>query len=131
MFNQLFLPLMKTTTGKDGSEQEAREFVEQFGSYLELHSCFLRAVAMQSMPMIDVLLDIANHDPRHREVMKMTSKPGALVLYEQVCNVDALSLHDFFSSLAHFIILEHAFWSTRKTANAPLGGGGRVTTGYN
>lgn len=58
-------------------------FLGEFGAYLEINKCLVLAAAMRAEVVIDLLLSIAKHDPRHREVMKLMSKSNHLVLYEQ------------------------------------------------
>jgi hypothetical protein len=61
-----------------------KDFVRQFGAYLKLHTCLAYAASLKAEAIVEILLDLAKHDPRHREVMKLTSKIGSLVLYEPV-----------------------------------------------
>ena len=85
-FTQRLLP--KNAAGRTKNEPEASEelvaFVEKFGAYLKLHTCLAYAAALKSCEVIDVLLSLAKHDPRHREVMKLFSRRHALILYEPV-----------------------------------------------
>jgi hypothetical protein len=59
-------------------------FVRSFGSYLRLHDCLAHAAAVQAGDVISVLLELARHDPRHKELMKLGVKPNMLVFYEPV-----------------------------------------------
>ena len=59
-------------------------FVRNFGSYLKLHTCLVRAAAAQADDVVSVLLELARYDPRHKELMKLGVKPHMLVFYEQV-----------------------------------------------
>lgn len=64
--------------------EEAIGFVRTFGSYLKLHTSLVYAAAAHADEVIDVLLDLARHDPRHKELMKLGVKPHSLVFYEPV-----------------------------------------------
>jgi hypothetical protein len=64
--------------------EEISEFITTYGSYLKIHTCLAYASAMSAEEVIDSLLDVAKHDPKHKEVMKQISKTNALVFYEPV-----------------------------------------------
>eukprot|EP00977_Amphora_coffeiformis_P000912 scaffold190_cov171-Amphora_coffeaeformis.AAC.37 len=88
-FTQHLLPRLLTggATGKQKSDEvlgELVDFVSQFGSYLRLHTCLAYAAVLKSLKLIDSLLEVAKFDPRHREVMKQTSRPSALIIYDSV-----------------------------------------------
>jgi xanthine dehydrogenase iron-sulfur cluster and FAD-binding subunit A len=57
-----------------------------------MHTCLAYSALLQAEEVIDLLLEAAKYDPRHREMMKVTSKVNALVFYEPVrlCSVDRL-----------------------------------------
>ena len=59
-------------------------FVKKFGAYMKLHTCLAYAAALERTDVIDALLDLAEHDLRHREVLKLFSRRNALILYEPV-----------------------------------------------
>jgi hypothetical protein len=63
---------------------EISSFVKNFGSYLKMHTCLAYSALLQAEEVIDLLLEAAKYDPRHREMMKITSKVNALVPYEPV-----------------------------------------------
>lgn len=63
---------------------QIKDFVKRFGSYLKLHTCFAYAAALKAEPVIDVLLELSRHDPKHRDVMKHTSKSSSWLFYEPV-----------------------------------------------
>jgi hypothetical protein len=54
------------------------------------------AAMREAEPVIEILLSIAKSDPRHREVMKQTSKSNQLVFYEPV---SSLCHKEFFHSM--------------------------------
>lgn len=89
-FTQHLLPRLLPGGGatKPNSDSETLEelldFVSQFGSYLKLHTCLAYAAVLKSSKLIDSLLEVAKFDPRHREVMKQTSRPSALIIYDSV-----------------------------------------------
>jgi len=69
---------------KDNAHEEIVEFLRQYGSYLKLHTCLAYAAVLKAETVIDHLLGIAKYDPRHREVIKQTSKSTAMIFYEPV-----------------------------------------------
>lgn len=64
--------------------EDAVEFVHLYGSYLWLHLSLVYAATMRADAVIENLLALSKHDPRHREVMKELSKASSLILYEAV-----------------------------------------------
>jgi len=58
------------------------DFVKKYGAYLQLHNCLAYAAALKRSDVIDVLLQLAEHDLRHREVIKLFARRNALILYE-------------------------------------------------
>lgn len=80
-------PITTTTTEEDEGVKKAGElveFVKKYGAYLKLHTCLAYAAALKRTDVIDALLDLAEHDLRHREVIKLFSRRNALILYEPV-----------------------------------------------
>ena len=71
--------------------EEIADFVAQFGSYLRLHTCLAYAAVLKAPRLVDSLLEVAKFDPRHREVMKQTSRPTALVIYDSVSAPNSVS----------------------------------------
>jgi hypothetical protein len=59
-------------------------FLGEFGSYLKLDTCLAYASALKFEAVVDLLLSIAKYDPRHKEVIKQTSKSIGMVFYEPV-----------------------------------------------
>jgi hypothetical protein len=84
LFTQSLLPQFKDRGQSDTVVEKLKDFVRQFGAYLKLHTCLAYAASLKAEAIVEILLDLAKHDPRHREVMKLTSKIGSLVLYEPV-----------------------------------------------
>lgn len=72
---------------RENVEQEIIPFIETYGSYLKLHTCLAYAAVLKAENVILSLLSLAKHDPRHREVMKHTSK-SSMVFYEPVRFLD-------------------------------------------
>jgi hypothetical protein len=64
--------------------EETSAFVKGYGSYLKMHTCIAYSALLKAEEVIDILLESAKYDPRHREMMKVTSKANALVFYEPV-----------------------------------------------
>jgi hypothetical protein len=77
--------------------EEAVEFVHLYGSYLWLHLSLVYATTVRAEAVIEKLLALSKHDPRHREVMKELSKASSLILYEPVRHfaIGSSSLVDF------------------------------------
>ena len=80
------MPLFRSSGDEAKAEAvvELSDFVLQFGSYLRLHTCLAYAAVLKAPKLIDSLLEVAKYDPRHREVMKQTARPSALVIYDSV-----------------------------------------------
>jgi hypothetical protein len=68
--------------------QKARDeivlFLSEYGSYLKMDTCLSYAAVLEADIVVDQLLSIAKHDPRHREVIKQTTKSTSMVFYEPV-----------------------------------------------
>lgn len=77
----------KLLAGKEptaDARNDVISFVRNFGSYLKLHTCLVHAASVHAADVVHVLLDLARHDPRHKELMKLGVKPRTLVFYEPV-----------------------------------------------
>jgi hypothetical protein len=88
-FTQKLLPPTSRLNGlhMNGSKcnvTEALTFIKVYGSYLKLHTCIAYASAIKAQEVVDVLLEVAKNDPRHKEVMRQLSKANALIFYEPV-----------------------------------------------
>lgn len=88
-FAQLLLPKLRCMNIANKNEcNEALDniivFIGEYGSYLKLDTCMAYAALLRADVVIDLLLSVAKNDPRHREVMKQTSKSNQLVFYEKV-----------------------------------------------
>jgi hypothetical protein len=66
------------------AKDEIVVFLGEFGSYLKLDTCLAYASALKFEAVVDLLLSIAKYDPRHKEVIKHTSKSIGMVFYEPV-----------------------------------------------
>jgi hypothetical protein len=88
LFTQKMLPKLLYERDDPAAFQKALDeissFVKNFGSYLKMHTCLAYSALLQAEEVIDLLLEAAKYDPRHREMMKITSKVNALVFYEPV-----------------------------------------------
>mgnify|MGYP005840076037 CR=1 FL=1 len=80
----------ETKTDQAGSQSpeeyngELVEFVRKYGAYMKLHTCLAYAAALECVDSINELLKLAEHDIRHREVVRLFAKRNALILYEPV-----------------------------------------------
>ena len=75
------------SSGWSESEKEKDEiavFMGEYGSYLKMDTCLAYAAALKADSVVDILLRIARHDPRHREVIKQLTKSTTMVFYEPV-----------------------------------------------
>jgi hypothetical protein len=88
LFTQKLLPKLLYERDDPAASRKALDeissFVKNFGSYLKMHTCLAYSALLQAEEVIDLLLEAAKYDPRHREMMKITSKGNALVFYEPV-----------------------------------------------
>lgn len=82
-FTQKLLPHFKP----EASNEEIFSFVKIYGSYLSLPTCLARASRLKAKPVIQLLLDVAKHDPVHNEAMKHAAKTTSLVFFEPVCTL--------------------------------------------
>ncbi len=78
------LTVLETDLGDSEINEKATTFVHRFGAYLKLHACLVAAASCKAENVIKVLLDLAQHDPRHKDVAKHIARMGSLVLYEEV-----------------------------------------------
>lgn len=81
------MPRLLPNTLEYPEEKAADEivvFLGEYGSYLRMDTCLSYATAVKAETVIDLLLGIAKHDPRHREVIKQLSKSSSMVFYEPV-----------------------------------------------
>ena len=79
--------------GSDHSDDTIAAFLKDYGSYLRMDTCLAYASVLRATFVIDLLLSIAKHDPRHREAMKQMSKSTSMLFYEPVSskNVNIVS----------------------------------------
>ena len=78
------LSLFENTSDSSEVNEKATTFVHRFGAYLKLHACLVAAASSRAESVIRVLLELAQHDPRHKDVAKHIARMGSLVLYEEV-----------------------------------------------
>lgn len=62
----------------------ACDFVKEYGSYLDLHPCFAAAALTKADSVIDLLVQLAEHDLRHKEASRQMARASSLVFYEPV-----------------------------------------------
>ncbi|GKY96058.1 hypothetical protein MPSEU_000566000 [Mayamaea pseudoterrestris] len=75
-------PPVTSAIHMDAVEDEIISFIATYGSYLKMHTCLVCAGALGPTRVMDVLLSLAKHDPRHKEVIKQLTKATSLVFYE-------------------------------------------------
>ena len=84
------LMLDKQCDGLEKARDEVVVFLGEYGSYLRMDTCLAYAAVLKADTVVDLLLGIAKHDPRHREMIKQTTKSTSMVFYEPVsCNKSA------------------------------------------
>jgi hypothetical protein len=66
------------------SEEDAIEFVDKYGAYLKLPMSVAYAAFTKSEPVFERLLELAKHDPRHKEALGEIARIHSIVLYEPV-----------------------------------------------
>lgn len=66
----------------DKAESGAEEFIEKYGSYLNLYEALNAASEKFSPRVIRKLLELATHDPVHIDYMKLFYRTGTFVPYE-------------------------------------------------
>lgn len=64
------------------TETNVIEFIEKFGSYLNLYDALIAASDCLSINVIQKLINLASYDPTHNEYVKLFSKDGILVPYD-------------------------------------------------
>lgn len=69
---------------KDTINAELTEFIQKYGTYLQIHSCLSFAAKVEADTAVAELLGVASHDPSHREAMKEIRKADDLTFYDVV-----------------------------------------------
>jgi len=97
-FIHFYLPRLLSPPGEDDVGRtaildEIANFLKDYGSYLRMDTSLVYASALKATSVIDVLLNISNHDPRHREALNQITKPGSMVFYEPVSHGDYDAVH--------------------------------------
>jgi hypothetical protein len=65
-------------------ELEAMSFIEQYGSYLQMHTSLSYAALVHAEPVIEQLLLVASNDPSHRDATREIQKGTSLTFYDNV-----------------------------------------------
>jgi len=85
-FTQRLLPKMAASRSRGEEKSDENnvlvDFVKNYGAYVKLHTCLAYAAALKCSDVIHELLELSEHDMRHREVIKLFAKRNALILYE-------------------------------------------------
>jgi hypothetical protein len=73
-------------TGEDTSwiDKEAVAFVKKYGAYLQIHSCLSCSAAVKAVAPINEILQLASHDPTHRDAVREIHKSTSLTFYDSV-----------------------------------------------
>ena len=115
-FTQQLLPKIINGNDNKGSKSETVEaellsFVKEYGSYLKLDTCLSYSAMLRAEKVIDLLLMLAKNDPRHKEGMKLTSKPNALCFYEPVSCLPGSFSHSLLPSVCLTDTLRFGFFT--------------------
>lgn len=62
--------------------------MDVFGSYLKMQTCLSYAAILHAEDVVESLLAVAKHDPRHKEVLKQMSRTNSMIFYEPVSFID-------------------------------------------
>lgn len=65
-------------------DEEVAFFVQKYGTYLQIHSCLAFSASVQADRAIDELLEVAKHDPSHRDAVNEIEKANDLTFYDVV-----------------------------------------------
>ena len=65
------------------AEEKGTQFIQSYGSYLDIFESLVAAADSLSSRLIEELLNVANYDPTHIDCMKMLKRNSTIVLYEQ------------------------------------------------
>lgn len=68
----------------DKALKETVSFIKEYGSYLKMHACLAYSAVIEADAVVSCLLDLAKHDPSHKDMMKHSGKGNSLVFYEPV-----------------------------------------------
>lgn len=74
--------LLSTESNGVPSSVDATTFVEEYGAYLQIHSCITFAAAVKDESAIADLLKAASYDPNHRDAVKEIQKSNELLFYD-------------------------------------------------
>lgn len=66
------------------TEAEAAEFIDSYGSYLDIYECIVSVGKAHSKTLIDKLVGVAKYDAHHNEAMKALRKAKVILFYEPV-----------------------------------------------
>eukprot|EP00980_Cylindrotheca_fusiformis_P028429 scaffold22599_cov139-Cylindrotheca_fusiformis.AAC.20 len=79
--------------GQDTSrmDKDAVTFVKKYGAYLQIHSSLSCSAAAKASAPIKEILQLARHDPTHRDAVREIQKSSSLVFYDTAKLSAALS----------------------------------------
>lgn len=86
-FTQQLLPTCATNqdqTPSDEAVEKAKEFIKNYGAYLQIHTCLSCAAKLKAEPVIGELLGVGSYDPSHRDAMREIHKANNLTFYDAV-----------------------------------------------
>ena len=68
----------------DDFEEDAIDFVNTYGAYLDIYKCLKSAGKFRSVKLIKKLVEAARYDPVHKEAVKAIQKTNELLFYQPV-----------------------------------------------
>lgn len=66
----------------DDLEEDAIDFVDTYGAYLDIYKCLKSAGKFRSGTLIKKLVEAARYDQAHKEAIKALQKPNVLLFYQ-------------------------------------------------
>ena len=69
---------------RDQVDDRVHIFVQQYGTYLQIHSCLVFSASVKAEKAIDSLLEVAKYDPSHLDAMKEFKRANNMTFYEAV-----------------------------------------------
>jgi hypothetical protein len=113
-FVHVLLPKLMISQDKEGSVSilgDILTYLRDYGSYLRMDTCLVYSSALKATSVIDMLLSIAKHDPRHREAIKQMTKSGAMVFYEPVSSLISSTRHVNLHAFLHLSVKDNVVGS--------------------
>ena len=69
---------------RNALDERVTSFVNQYGAYLQIHSCLSFSATVRAQVAITEILKAASHDLTHRDAVKEIRRGKSLTFYEAV-----------------------------------------------